>query len=338
MISAIWMRKRRDLWTRFEALIRRAHRSGVASLGHDELRDLALLYRQAATDLATVREDPSSASLSAYLNQLLGQAHNLLYSGARARRNSAWRFFAVDFPRLARETLPLSLGSAGLFAAFAVAAFVAARNDPGFVRACLSPQMREIIDHHQMWTQSLLGVQPAAASNIMTNNMSVSFLTFASGITAGLGTFYLVAFNGVLMGVVAAACADAGLSSSLWGFVVGHGTLELPAIFIAAAAGFTIARGMLFPGSRSRRSSLERAGGIAARLALGTVPILIVAGIVESFVSPSPAPTPLKIAIGLMLFSLLAAWIGLGGREDRGPNPAVVAVTGGSAPSPPDSR
>jgi uncharacterized membrane protein SpoIIM required for sporulation len=332
------MRKRRELWARFEDLIRRSQEGGIDKLRHDELRELALLYRQVAADLATVREDPSSASLSAYLNQLLGRAHNLLYSGTARRGGSLWRFFASDFPRLARDTMPLILASAAIFAGFGVVAYLAAQNDPGLVRAYLPAEMRDTIDHHRMWTHSIVGVQPAASSGIMTNNMTVAFMTFASGISGGLLTFYLLAHNGVMMGVVASACAAAGMGMSLWSFVAGHGSLELPAIFVAGGAGFTIARGMLFPGSLPRRMSLERAGGTAARLVLGTVPMLVVAGLVEGFISPSDVPVPLKLALGAGLFALLVSWIAQGGRERPARGHDDPPATAGSAPSLPGSH
>ncbi len=320
MISATWMRKRRDLWSRFDELVRRGQQSGLRSLRHAELRELALHYRQTAADLATVREDPASASLASYLNQLLARAHNLLYSGARDRGAGPWALFRDDVPRLLREELPLVVASAAIFAAFAVAAALAAHADPGLVRAYLSPAMRETIDHREMWTHSVVGMQPAASSAIMTNNMTVAFMTFASGVTGGLLTFFLLAHNGVMLGVIGEACARAGMATQLWSFVVAHGALELPAIFVAGAAGFVVARGMLFPGALPRRLALERAGARAARLAVATVPMLVVAGIVEAFVSPTEAPFALKAALGSALFALWSLWIERGGRA-----PAVDA-------------
>jgi uncharacterized membrane protein SpoIIM required for sporulation len=153
----------------------------------------------------------------------------------------------------------------------------------------LGPRMMETIEQRKMWTDSVLSVKPAASSKIMTNNITVSFLAFAYGITGGLGTVFLMLFNGVLMGVVGMACWLNNMSLSLWSFVAPHGVLELPAIFIAGGAGLRIAQGLLFPGVLSRRDSLARAGGEATRLLLGTVPVLVVAGCIEGFVSPSPS-------------------------------------------------
>ena len=105
------------------------------------------------------------------------------------------------------------------------------------------------------------------------------------------------------------ACALSGMSLQLWSFVAPHGVLELPAIFIAGGAGLRIAQGLLFPGLLPRRESLTRAGLEAVQLVLGTIPILIVAGLIEAFVSPTGLPIPLKFSMAAALFVLLAAYL-----------------------------
>jgi len=174
-----------------------------------------------------------------------------------------------------------------IFLAGAIVGLLLTVTNPEFMRLFLGPRMMDSLERHEMWTHSVVSIKPAAASGIMTNNMSVSFVTFASGITFGLGTVWLLLMNGVLLGVIGGACWFYGMSLSLWSFVAPHGVLELPAIFIAGGAGLLIARGMLFPGLLPRRDSIARAGAEAVRLVLGTIPILIVAGTIEGFISPS---------------------------------------------------
>jgi uncharacterized membrane protein SpoIIM required for sporulation len=157
-------------------------------------------------------------------------------------------------------------------------------------------------------------VQPQASAGILTNNLTVGFTTFALGITGGVGTVWLLALNGLLMGVIAAACHQAGMSLSLWSFVATHGVLELPSIFIAGGAGLLIARGLLFPGLLSRRESLRLAGTQAARLLLGTVPLLIVAGFLEGYVSPSELPAAAKFAFAATLGTIFALYLARAGR------------------------
>ena len=298
---------------------------GVSALSHSELRELGLLYRQTASDLASVREDASSKQLAIYLNQLLGRGHNLIYHGHKTKVSAIWQFYGVTYPQVFRETFPLTMLALAIFAVTGLASSVVAIHDPGFAHRLLGPQMMETIERREMWTHSIVGIKPLASSGIMTNNLSVAFSTFALGITAGLGTIWMMVFNGLLIGVIGAATWKAGMALQLWSFVAPHGVLELPAIFIAGGAGFEVARGLLFPGFLPRRQSLAQAGGRGARLLLGTVPMLVIAGVIEGFFSPSNAPVAMKFTLAGVLFAALLAYLFLVNR------PQVKPVRAGSA-------
>ena len=282
---------------------------------HGELQELGLLYRQTASDLAIVREDNTSNQLSAYLNSLLGRAHNLIYMGHRPKINELRKFYTETYPQVFRETFPQTMLAFGIFLVTALAAFALTMHDPSFAHRMLGAQMMDTIEKREMWTHSIVTVKPLAASAIMTNNLSVSFTTFALGITAGIGTAWMMVVNGLLLGVIGAATWHAGMAEQLWSFVAPHGVLELPAIFIAGGAGFEIARGMLFPGLLPRRESLALAGGRAARLVLGTIPMLIVAGTIEGFLSPSDIAVSLKFLFAAVMFAALVAYLNLKPRD-----------------------
>jgi uncharacterized membrane protein SpoIIM required for sporulation len=309
MISTRWLEKRKTYWARLELLVDRSKRGGISALDHLELQELGLLYRQTASDLATVREDVTSNQLAFYLNQLLGRAHNLIYMGHKQKISGLVRFYSQTYPQVFRETFRQTFLAFLIFAVTAVASWAVTIHDPTFAHRLLGPQMMDTIEKREMWTQSIVTIKPLAASSIMTNNLSVSFATFALGITAGIGTVWMIVVNGMLIGVIGAATWQAGMALQLWSFVAPHGILELPAIFIAGGAGLEIARGMLFPGLLPRRESLARTGGRAARLVLGIVPMLVVAGIIEGFVSPSGIAAPLKFLLAAVLFAALATYL-----------------------------
>jgi uncharacterized membrane protein SpoIIM required for sporulation len=309
MISTRWLEKRKTYWARLEQLVDRSNKGGISALDHRELQELGLLYRQTASDLATVREDVTSIQLSHYLNQLLGRAHNLIYMGHKQKMSGLVRFYAHTFPQVFRETFRQTLLAFLIFAVTGIAAWAVTIHDPAFAHRMLGPRMMETIEKREMWTQSIVTVKPLAASGIMTNNLAVCFATFALGITAGIGTIRMMVVNGLLIGVIGAATWQAGMALQLWSFVAAHGALELPAIFISGGAGLEIARGMLFPGLLPRRESLALAGGRAARLMIGIVPMLVVAGIIEGFVSPSEIATPLKFLLSAVLFAALTTYL-----------------------------
>lgn len=309
MISTRWVEKRRPHWNRLEQLVSTSGRSGVAALSPTDLQELALLYRQIAADLASVREDPTSTNLAHYLNQLLGRAHNIIYMGRKTESRNIFTFYRDTYPAIFRETFANTLAAFLLFLGAAFAGCLLSLNDPSFARHVLGPHMMESIDQHKMWTDSIVTVKPLASSQILTNNLSVSILTYAYGITAGIGTIWMMLLNGLLIGVVGTACWQAGMSLMLWSFVAAHGVLELPAIFIAGGAGFAIARGLLFPGALPRGESLVRAGRQSAKLFFGTIPLLLIAGFIEGFISPSNLPIGLKFGLAAGLFTLLTLYL-----------------------------
>ena len=299
---------------------------GVSALRHSELQELGLLYRQTASDLAAVREDAFSKQLAVYLNQLLGRSHNLIYHGHKTKVSGIVRFYGRTYPRAFRETLPQTLIALAIFAIAGLASWILTIRDPGFAHRVLGPGMTEAIERHEMWTRSIVTIKPLASSGIMTNNLSVAFSTFALGITAGLGTIWMLAVNGVLIGVVGAATWKAGMALQLWSFVAPHGVLELPAIFISGGAGLEIARGLLFPGYLPRRLSLAQAGGRAARLLLGTIPMLLVAGVIEGFFSPSSVPIKMKFLLAAALFAALLSYLFFVNRHEPKPPKAGSAL------------
>ena len=308
MISNRWLEKRKPFWARLEQLVARCNR-GVGSLSHAELQELGLLYRQTASDLATVREDVSARQLSAYLNQLLGRSHNLIYLGHKAKVSGIVRFYRDTYPQAFRDTLSQTALAFAIFMVAGLTAWVITWQDPAFAYRFLGPQMMETIEQKKMWTESIVAIKPLASSGIMTNNLSVSFSAFAMGITFGIGTIVMMAFNGLLIGVIGAATWKAGMALQLWSFVAPHGVLELPSIFIAGGAGLEIARGMLFPGYLPRKVSLAQAGTRASLLLMGTIPMLVVAGLIEGFFSPSHVPVAMKFSLAAVLFCAFIAYL-----------------------------
>jgi uncharacterized membrane protein SpoIIM required for sporulation len=335
MVSIHWIEKRKDYWERLEQLIRLAG-SGIGKLNHQQLQELGLLYRQTASDLSVLLQDVSNPQLAAYLNQLLGRGHNLIYMGQRPQAGNLISFYGNTYPRVFRETLPLTLLVVAIFLLAALVGWAVTLHDAGFAHRMLGPKMMEEIDRRQMWTQSVVAIKPLAASAITTNNLTVAFTVFALGVTA-VGTIWMIFLNGLLLGVVGAATWHAGMAMALWSFVAPHGVLELPAIFLAGAAGLDIARGLLFPGMLPRREALARAGGRASRLVLGTLPLLLIAGTIEAFFSPTDAPVAMKFTLGAVLFAALLTYLfgagrgrlGAGrGRLGTGGSPAVKANPG----------
>ena len=270
---------------------------------------MALLYRQIAADLSVLRQDATARTYTAHVNQLLARAHHIIYSGRKTNLLTIFLFLRDRYPVIFQRQIGYVLASVIVSVAWGLlgAALTSAR--PEFMRHFVGPQMIATMERHQMWTESIVGVEPKASSMIMTNNLSVSFITFAGGIVFGLGTFFALFQNGMMLGVIGAACHQYGMSLALWSVVAPHGSLELPAILIAGGAGFRLGHAMLFPGALRWKESIARGGIEATQLVSGIIPMLVIAGCLEGFFSPSKAPVWLKFTVGGLLFTLLLLWL-----------------------------
>ncbi len=302
------MEKRRPHWDRLEQLVLRAGK-GLAALNSRELQELGLLYRQTASDLSVVTEDKTSVQLAAYLNQLLGRSHNLLYSGRRPKTSGILTFYSKTYPRLFRQALRPILLATAIFAAATLAGWVVTIHDPGFAYRLLPSEVMDTIERRQMWTHSVVAMKPVADFCDHHQQSRGRVHALSRWASPASGPIWMMLFNGLMLGVAGAATWHAGMAISFWSFVAPHGVLELPAVFIAGGGGLELARGLFFPGLLPRRESLARAGGRAARLLLGSIPILLVAGAIEGFFSPSNSPVAMKFALAAVLFSALLSWL-----------------------------
>jgi uncharacterized membrane protein SpoIIM required for sporulation len=309
VLSNLWLAKRRPYWDRLETLLNRADSAGLGQLSRSELREIALLYRQVAADLSALRQDVTARTYAVHVNQLLARAHHIIYSGRKTSFASLLRFLRDDYPRIFRQNLSYVIAALVMTTACGAFGAIITATRPDFMRHFLGPLMIATMERHEMWTHSVVSMAPTATSAIMTNNLSVSFMAFAGGISFGLLTLRAIFVNGTLLGVIGAACHHYGMSVALWSFVAPHGSLELPAIVIACAAGLRLGVAMVFPGGYRWKDSIAKGGMEATRLVSGIIPMLVVAGCLEGFFSPSQAPVWLKFTVGAVLFTLLNVWL-----------------------------
>jgi uncharacterized membrane protein SpoIIM required for sporulation len=309
ILSNQWILKRRPHWDRLSALLAQCDASGLGQLSRAELQELALLYRQVAADLSVLRQDSTSRTYALHVNQLLARAHHIIYSGRKASLLTLFRFLRDEYPAIFQRQIGYVAAALAVSAAFGLLGAALTNARPEFMRHFVGPEMIATMERHTMWTESVVSVAPMASSAIMTNNLSVCFISFAGGIVFGLGTFFSLYVNGMMLGVIGAACHHYDMSLALWSFVAPHGSLELPSILIAGGAGFRLGHAMLFPGALRWRESVARGGIEATQLISGIIPLLVIAGSLEGFFSPSHAPIWLKFTVGGLLFVLLNLWL-----------------------------
>lgn len=303
-----WIGRREPNWKRLGALLQQVEKKGLKSLPASEIRELASLYRSVSADLARAKTNQVGNTLIHDLQRLTSRGYTQIYQGSRHQEWLAVvEFCRWGFPAMVQETFAYTVVAVGIFVMAALIAWWYAWQDPAFMSLVVPESIIEKVrDRGELWMGSIVGVEPLASTNIMINNLSVSFAAVAGGIAAGACTAYLLAFNGLLIGAVATLVGQHHLAYPFWAFVLPHGSLELPAIFLAGGAGLMIGRAILFPGQYRRRDAIKFYGFKAAQLVFGIVPMLVIAGTIEGFFSPNPAiPDLLKYLTGSILFTLL---------------------------------
>ena len=296
-----------------ERLLHSLEKGKGRTLQPSDLPVVGRLYREATADLARLQAFQQEASLPVelldYLNHLVARAHGQIYRSPTPGWTQLWKFLRLTFPQTFRATASFTIVALAIFLLGCLYGFVAGLVDDTFIPLVAPPHLIQQVEGGKVWFDSILAVSPLASSKIMTNNISVTFLAFALGITFCLGTVYIMAFNGLLLGTLAALCHLHGLSVDFWSFVLPHGVIELTAIFIAGGGGLLLGSALIVPGDLSRKEALIQRGRKSVQLILGCIPLLIFAGVVEGFFSPAHLPPWIKFLTAGLLFVFLLCYL-----------------------------
>jgi uncharacterized membrane protein SpoIIM required for sporulation/uncharacterized RDD family membrane protein YckC len=321
-------------WREFAALLPSAQQRGLSGMSEAEVSDFVARYRELAGDLARLQTAARGRQIDSlfYLSRLVAGGHNLLYRERRVGWRAGWEYMTITVPREIRRSIrPIALAGAFLFGP-AVIAYGAVVLHPAVAAELVPPGMLDRAEQGVLWAKRGEGyvdipedVRPMAASQIMSNNVWVSTLTFAGGMLAGLGTIAALVFNGVELGAVMGLYQTKGILPLIVAFIAPHGVLELSAITFAGAAGLLLASALLLPGALTRREALVVQGRRAIHLIAATVLMLVVAGTLEGLVSPIPWWTlEQKLTVSVLTAVLLLLYVNMDRGRDYGSQPSEV--------------
>lgn len=312
-----FIEERKNNWERLEDLLAILDAASLRGLSKMEVREFGELYRRAATDLAIARAETRDPQLVNYLNSLVIRAHGKIYRAESQGVDLLWSFFAKDLPQTFRDNFRYIFLAFAVFTGFGIASFILCYNDFGFAETLGLGQFRIAAQNDRQWWKSLNEYNQIGASGILTNNILVSFIAFAYGALFGIGTIYVLIKNGLIIGGVLGVCykANPAFGNALVEFMVGHGVIELSCIFIAAGAGMMIGYSIVNPGDLTRGQALKKKGIEAVKLAIGCASFLVIAGIIEGFLSPSAMPAWIKYTTGIFTGIAMYSYLFLVGRE-----------------------
>jgi uncharacterized membrane protein SpoIIM required for sporulation len=261
-------------------------------------------------DLAYAQTFYPSSDTTAYLNQLASRQHQALYKNKPEPGGRFGLFWARELPLMvSRHRRELRWALLVFVLSMLVGALSAAYDDT-FVRVVMGDDYvnRTLANIRSGDPMAVYKQGPEAPMflQITFNNVRVALLTFAMGITGGIGTTFFLFRNGLMLGAFQFFFFRQKVLLASLLTVWLHGTLEISSIVLAGGAGYVLGRGVLFPGTYSRRDSLRLAARESLKLALGVVPILFIAGFIESFVTRH---TEMPAAASLLIIGNSAAFI-----------------------------
>lgn len=309
---------RKENWETLNRLLNRCQ-AGTGQLSLQEIDLLGKLYRSATSDLALAQREFPEHRVTQYLNNLVARGHAIVYRSEPLAYRRVKHFISAGYPRAYRQTFPFIALAALLFMIPALIAGLFTAWQPASARWLLPASAQDLIpqlEKQELWTDIPVAQRPFASSFIMQNNIQVSFMAFSGGIPAGVVTVWVMIYNGLLLGGISGLAAYYDVGFDLWTFVIGHGMIELTVIFIAGGAGLTLGWAVIHPGFMRRRDALAQSARASVRLLAGCIPLLVVAGLIEGFISPAEnLPWLLKWLVGLGSGGALHAYLLLGGRK-----------------------
>lgn len=317
-------------WRRLETIIARFKADPWRQPDLEEVRELDYLYRRAAADLARVATFSAEPEMRRRLEQLVARAFAEIH-GVRHRasgRLRVWHWLSVTLPQTFRRQRSAALFAVAVTLAGVIFGGVAVAVDPDakevimpFSHLTGDPGERVAVEESQV-NEHLENGRASFAGMLMTHNTKVTIFVLALGMTWGIGTTLMLFYNGVVLGAVVVDYLLAGQWAFLFGWLLPHGVIEIPAILVGGQAGFVLARALLGrDDGRSMAARLRTAAPDVATLAGGAALMLIWAGIIESYLSQFHEPVlpyAVKILIGLGEGMLLAAYYLFAGRAPRG--------------------
>ena len=314
----------RRTWTELEQILDRLENDPRSRLDLEGARRLHYLYQRTAADLARVQTFAAEPEIRRYLEALVLRAYGEIHeTRERSMRFAPWRWLTQTFPRTFRRHLaPLGLSVAVtlagcLFGGIAVAIDPDAKEAVMPFANLVGDPARRVAREESATEDRLAGKKATFSAYLMQNNIRVSILALALGMTWGVGTLLLLFTNGVTLGAVAVDYVLAGQTTFLLGWLLPHGVIEIPAILLAGQAGFLLARALVGRGDRlPLPARLRRIGPDLLTLIAGVGLMLVWAGLVEAFLSQYHEPFlpyAFKIAFGVVELALLVWFLSRAG-------------------------
>jgi len=309
--AAAWIKARAPAWQALAADAASAPQRSRAT-PEEALRTMQT-YRTLARNLANARQLLPDSFLASALESACATLHVAIGRPPKFGRSRLLTLFRDDIPAAAASVRETVLWIVALFIVSALAGWWLISTYPALVSLIASDRMIDGVEHGRLWTDQLFSIAPPEllSAQIFSNNVVVTLGAFCSGILLGLGTFYMISFNGLMLGGLLAFTHQYGLAHGLVRFILAHGPVELSVICLAGAAGTALGESLIRPQLATRAESLRRRGAELGPLLIACALLLLGSGLIEGFISPDPRfSIPVRLAVGLGYWVLMLLLLG----------------------------
>ena len=335
MTQRNFIAKRENDWKELERLITGTGPAGSGKKGfgarRKRIRERAAwfpqAFRQLTGDLNTARSNGFDPALIERLNRLTLEGNQILYGAKPFSFKLFSAFLLKTFPQSVRSQWKSFCVCFFIFFGLAVFSALLCIRFPGYINELMSPgQASQLEEMYNPESPHYLSPREVSTDADMFgyyiyNNISLAFVTFAGGLLAGAGSFFLLAFNGIFIGAAAGHIINCGFQSVFFSFVIGHSAFELTAIILSAQAGFLLGYRLFVTRGLSRGASLREAGKTALPLISGSALMLVIAAAVEAFWSSRhEIDQTIRFTAGFSAIFLVFIYFVFSGRSDRAGN------------------
>lgn len=339
--------KEKGIWNELEKTLNDIASDSLNRLSLADIKRLSYLQSKVSEDLVRISTFSGEVELKRYLENLVARAYSITHSRSRSPLprmtlqkllKISLQWFFVTFPNVFRRNFASFAVSLGVTLFGVVFGGVAVMVD-GDAKSAIFPEQfshlqaspeERVKREESAKRDRLKGRHSLFASRLMVNNISVSIKAMALGITWGIGTILILFYNGVILGAVALDYILSGQTAFLCGWLLPHGSIEIPAIIIAGQAGIMLGDCILRPRGGTRRERLKSRAADISTLIGGVAVLLVWAGVVESFFSQYHEPVlpyAVKIVFGAVELALLFVFLAYSGSKRKKPEGVSTKLT-----------
>ncbi len=308
-------------WKYLEETLNELEKKSLKNVETKFLESLGRLYNETLCDLGEVQScNDEDVRLELYLNNLVARAYSQIYRKPGVGFKDFLNFFIYSFPNILKKRIHYFIYSFLIFLAATIIGYLCVNMDTKLVQLVVPKTMQSSMkaahQSGQVGAEFPEYLRIKISSEIMFNNIKVSFYAFAMGVTFGIGTIIILIQNALLFGAFISIFETTGNSFIFWSLIIPHGLLELTLIFLCSGAGLILGYSLINSGVYSKKEWFVHEAHDAIRIVMGCIPFFMLAGLIEAYITPAEIGGIVKIIFGIIVFVFFIAYIIFFGKEE----------------------